>query len=129
MAALSSSDCLFCNVPQERVVEGNELAYAVRDGYPVTPGHTLVIPGRHVADYFGLSAEEREAIHELIVSQKDALLESDDSIQGFNIGANCGQVAGQTIFHCHIHLIPRRDGDVENPRGGVRHTIPGKGNY
>lgn len=129
MEDLKITDCLFCNIPHDRIVEENSLAYAVRDGYPVTENHTLVVPKRHVADYFGLTADEHEAMHELILSQRSHLTEADSSIQGFNIGANCGQAAGQTIFHCHIHLIPRRAGDVENPRGGVRHIIPGKGNY
>jgi diadenosine tetraphosphate (Ap4A) HIT family hydrolase len=89
----------------------------------------LFIPKRHTKDYFGLSQAEINAINQLIASQKTLLDTQDKTIDGYNIGVNCGESAGQTIFHCHVHLIPRRKGDVENPRGGVRHTIPGKGNY
>ncbi len=113
--------CLFCHIENERVVAENDLAYAIRDGFPVTELHTLIIPKRHVEDYFGLTQEELLAC--------DEIMNSDSSVDGFNIGMNSGESAGQTIFHCHIHLIPRRSGDVENPRGGVRHLIPGKGNY
>ena len=121
--------CLFCNIEYERVIAENNLAYAVRDGFPVTDLHTLIIPKRHVEDYFGLTQEELLACDELIRSLKDEIMDSDSSVDAFNIGMNAGESAGQTIFHCHIHLIPRRSGDVENPRGGVRHLIPGKGNY
>ena len=124
--------CLFCNIQskdRKRIVAENTLAYAIRDGFEVTPGHTLFIPKRHVADYFGLVPAEVNAINQLMADQKVALQSADKSIEAFNIGMNCGEVAGQTIFHCHVHLIPRRRGDVENPRGGVRHVIPGKGFY
>lgn len=121
--------CLFCNIPKQRVVAENEHAYAIRDGFPVTEGHSLIIPKRHVEDYFGLTEVELLACDSLLKIIKKEILETDSSIEGFNIGMNSGLVAGQTIFHCHIHLIPRRAGDVENPRGGVRHVIPGKGNY
>lgn len=123
------SSCLFCSLPRERVIAENDSALAIRDGFPVTPLHTLVIPKRHVTDYFGLSAGELDACNALLQRLRRELLESDPNIDGFNIGMNCGETAGQTIFHCHIHLIPRRRGDVENPRGGVRHLIPGKGFY
>jgi len=105
------------------------LAYAIRDGFPVTEGHTLVIPKRHVEDYFGLSEEEVLASNALLLKIRQDIQVSDKSVMGFNIGMNAGEVAGQTIFHCHTHLIPRRQGDVEAPRGGVRHLIPGKGSY
>ncbi len=121
--------CLFCNIKDERVIAENDLAYAVHDGFPVTELHTLIIPKRHVEDYFGLTQEELLACDDLIRSLKDEIMNSDSSVDAFNIGMNAGESAGQTIFHCHIHLIPRRSGDVENPRGGVRHLIPGKGNY
>ena len=122
-------DCLFCNIPTVRIVLENELAYAVRDGYPVTEMHSLIIPKRHIQDYFDLTKEELIACDQLIRSLKDEISNSDNSVNGFNIGINSGETAGQTIFHCHIHLIPRRTGDVENARGGVRNLIPGKGNY
>lgn len=115
--------CLFCNVSSARVISENELAYAVRDGFPVTELHTLIIPKRHVEDYFGLTKEELLACDSLLHSIKDEIVSADSTVEGFNIGMNSGAVAGQTIFHCHIHLIPRRSGDVSNPRGGVRHLI------
>lgn len=127
-----SEDCLFCSLQttgRMRVVAENELAYAVKDGFPVTPGHTLIIPKRHVVDFFELQTAEVYAINLLLLAQKSSLQTTDITIDGFNIGMNCGESAGQTIFHCHVHLIPRRTGDVANPRGGVRHVIPGKGNY
>ncbi len=124
--------CLFCDIQsndRRRIIAENNLAYAIRDGFPVTAGHTLFIPKRHVEDYFGLVPAEVTAINLLMVEQKKLLQEADSKIDGFNIGMNCGESAGQTVFHCHVHLIPRRKGDVENPRGGVRHIIAGKGFY
>lgn len=125
-------NCLFCDVQtidRGRIIEENELAFAVRDAFPVTEHHSLFIPKRHVLDYFGLSLPEVNSIHALLHSQKDFLLKLDPTIDGFNIGMNCGLTAGQSIWHCHVHLIPRRKGDVEFPKGGVRHVIPYKGNY
>ena len=121
--------CLFCFMPKERIVASCALVYAIDDGFPVTEGHTLVIPKRHVVDFFGLTHEELFACNEMLKSLRESIMVRDPTVKGFNIGMNAGAVAGQTIFHCHIHLIPRRKGDVENPRGGVRHTIPGKGFY
>lgn len=124
--------CLFCDVQtidRNRIIAENSLAYAIRDGFPVTDGHTLFIPKRHTIDYFGLVPAEVSAINLLMAEQKAFLLESDPTIGGFNIGMNCGEIAGQSVWHCHVHLIPRRKGDVEFPKGGVRHVIPYKGNY
>jgi len=129
---MNSEPCLFCSVQtddRKRIVAENELAYVIRDGFPVTQGHTLIIPKRHTADYFGLVQTEVHAINALMIEQRDLLGLDDSTIEGFNIGMNCGEAAGQTVFHCHVHLIPRRRGDVENPRGGVRHVIAGKGFY
>lgn len=126
---LPDQTCLFCYIPPERVIASNDLAYAIRDGFPVAPLHTLVIPKRHVEDYFGLTPTELQACHELLTQLRTGILAEDVGVEGFNVGMNAGAVAGQTIFHCHIHLIPRRKGDVENPRGGIRHVIPGKGFY
>ena len=123
------SSCLFCSIPIDRIVIENGLAYAIRDGFPVTPGHSLVVPKRHVIDYFDLTPEELAACHELLLKLRAQTHAADSTVSGFNIGMNSGTSAGQTIFHCHIHLIPRREGDVANPRGGVRHLIPGKGDY
>lgn len=122
-------DCIFCTEGVERAFLKNDLAYAMRDGFPVTDGHCLIIPFRHVETYFELSEREILACNALLLQTKQQLLSTDSSIGGFNIGVNSGEAAGQTIFHCHIHLIPRRSGDVENARGGVRHLIPGKGFY
>ncbi|MCF8163451.1 MAG: HIT family protein [Sulfuritalea sp.] len=129
---MDNTKCLFCEIQkneEKRVIAENQLAYAIRDGFAVTDGHTLLIPKRHVVDWFGLSEEEILGINSLLTDHKNELQKIDASITGFNIGMNCGETAGQTIFHCHVHLIPRRKGDVENPRGGVRHIIPGKGFY
>lgn len=111
------------------MIASNALAFAIRDAFPVTPLHALVIPHRHVADFFGLTPEEREACAELIHQLRQDILKEDPAVEGFNIGMNVGAVAGQTLFHSHLHLIPRRRGDVEDPRGGVRLVIPGKGNH
>ena len=121
--------CVFCSVPSERIISENELTFAIRDKFPVTPLHTLIIPKRHTKDYFSLKEEELLSCHALLRKVKDSMQNDDELIGGFNIGINSGESAGQTIFHCHIHLIPRRGGDVENPRGGIRHLIPGKGDY
>ena len=121
--------CPFCELPAERVVAENALAVAIRDGFPVTAGHSLVIPRRHVADWFGMTAEEVLACNELMLQLREEIRVADPSVTGFNVGMNAGPDAGQTIFHCHVHLIPRRKGDVEHPRGGVRHVIPGRGSY
>jgi diadenosine tetraphosphate (Ap4A) HIT family hydrolase len=114
---------------KSRIILENDLSYAIFDGYPVTRFHALLIPKRHVRTYFDLSNSERDASHALMIEIKEDILSRDESVEGFNIGINNGEVAGQTIFHCHIHLIPRRRDDVENPRGGIRHVIPGKGDY
>ena len=123
--------CLFCDIQidKKRVIEENTLAYVIRDAFAIPDHHTLIIPKRHALDYFSLYQPEINAINQLIHSQKEKLNKLDKSIQGYNIGMNSGEVAGQTVFHCHIHLIPRRKNDVANPRGGVRNVIPGKGNY
>jgi ATP adenylyltransferase len=121
--------CLFCEIEDGRILMQNDLAYAIRDGFPVTEMHTLIIPKRHAATYFDLTQAEINATNSLMAQLKSDIEKADTAVTGFNIGMNSGESAGQTIFHCHIHLIPRRNGDVENPRGGVRHLIPGKGSY
>lgn len=123
------TSCIFCQKEDNRVYLENDLAYVMHDGFPVTPAHSLIIPKRHVQDYFGLTRDELLACDQLIRDARGNIQADDDSVEGFNIGANCGSVAGQTIFHCHLHLIPRRSGDVQEPRGGLRHMIPGKGTY
>jgi len=121
--------CIFCNMPKKRVIAENRLAFVVRDAYPVADGHSLIIPKRHIADYFSLGQAEINACTSLIKDSQKEIGSSFSGITGFNIGVNVGESAGQTIFHCHIHLIPRRIGDVRDPVGGVRNTIPGRGNY
>jgi diadenosine tetraphosphate (Ap4A) HIT family hydrolase len=98
------------------------LAFAVRDAHPVTEMHTLMIPKRHVVDYFGLTRPERNSCDTLLRKMKEAIAHDDSNVEGFNVGTNAGEVAGQTVLHAHIHLIPRKRGDVERPRGGVRHA-------
>jgi ATP adenylyltransferase len=122
-------DCIFCNDCAGRIIAENELCIAIRDGFPVTDLHTLIIPKRHVADYFDLYQPELNAIHDLLAQQKQRIMQDDKSVTGFNVGINAGKSAGQTVFHVHVHLIPRRDGDVEEPRGGVRGVIPQKQSY
>jgi ATP adenylyltransferase len=132
MYELRFEKCLFCDIQSSdrgRIISENNLAYAIRDGFPVSEGHTLFIPKRHIADYFGLVTAEVNSINSLMQEQKKLLESKDKSIEAFNIGMNCGEASGQTVFHCHVHLIPRRRGDVENPRGGVRHVIASKGFY
>jgi ATP adenylyltransferase len=120
--------CPFCDA-DDRVVDENELAVVIEDGHSVTRGHSLVIPRRHIADYFDLHQAERNAIDQLLRDRRDMLTAADDEIKGFNVGVNVGQAAGQTVFHVHVHLIPRRIGDVDDPTGGVRGVIPSEQKY
>ena len=124
-----NNPCLFCNSKSSGVAHENDLAYASYDTYPVTEQHCLIIPKRHVIDYFELSNEELIACNDLIKIIKNEVLDKDKSIKAFNLGTNAGKIAGQSIMHCHIHLIPRREGDVDNPQGGVRSVIPKKQHY
>jgi diadenosine tetraphosphate (Ap4A) HIT family hydrolase len=110
-------------------VASNGLAFAIRDAFPVSPGHTLVVPRRLIGSWFEATAEERAAIFDLVDVVRRQLDASDSPPQWYNIGVNVGAVAGQTVPHLHVHVIPRYSGDVADPRGGVRHVIPGKGNY
>lgn len=123
------TDCVFCQLEQDRIIAENELCVAIHDGFPVTPLHTLIIPKRHVADYFDLYQPELNAIQSLLLQQRQGIQSADPAVTGFNVGINAGRDAGQTIFHVHVHLIPRRSGDVEEPRGGVRGVIPSKQAY
>ena len=124
-----NNPCLFCNSKKSGLVSENELAYASYDTYPVSKFHCLIIPKRHVKDYFDLNDNEVIACNNLIKKIKEEILLKDSTVKGFNIGTNSGAIAGQSIMHCHIHLIPRREGDVENPQGGVRSVIPLKQHY
>lgn len=122
-----NNPCLFCT-DAKGVSLDNEFAYSARDTYAVSPGHTLVIPKRHVASFFDLTAEEVNACMALITEERK-LLDDEFKPDGYNIGVNIGPAAGQSIFHVHIHIIPRYEGDVENPQGGVRHVIPKNAHY
>ena len=122
-------DCIFCNLDSSRIEKENSLALSFKDLYPVTNGHTLVIPIRHVQSFFDLTSEEKKAMLELLEAQKAELMKNDKKITGFNIGINDGKDSGQTVMHCHMHLIPRRKGDMKDPRGGVRGVIPEKQSY
>lgn len=120
--------CVFCTLPAERIVDQNDLAIVIRDGFPVSSGHTLIIPRRHVASYFEITPDERLAMLSLLERTKSAL-DKEFSPDGYNIGVNDGQAAGQTVMHLHMHLIPRYEGDLPDPRGGVRWVIPEKADY
>ncbi|CAX26379.1 conserved protein of unknown function, histidine triad (HIT) protein [Methylorubrum extorquens DM4] len=121
--------CPFCDTEGRELVAENSLAMAFRDLYPVTPLHTLVIPRRHAPTFFDLYEPERRAMNLLLDQLRAEILGADASVTGFNIGMNCGEDAGQTVPHAHVHLIPRRREDVAEPRGGVRGIIPGKASY
>ena len=124
-----NNPCLFCNVPSSEYVFENNLAFSTFDSYPVSKYHALIIPKRHVENYFDMSEEEVVSCNKLIKKVRNKIQELDSTIEGFNIGTNSGKVAGQSIMHCHIHLIPRRKNDVDNPQGGVRGVIPSKQHY
>ena len=125
--------CIFCQFQEDdsdrKVIAENELANAIYDGYAVTSLHTLIIPKRHVADMFELHQPEINAMYQLLNMQRNEILKADSSVTGFNVGFNVGESAGQTVFHVHMHLIPRRAGDVGEPKGGVRGVIPDKKKY
>jgi len=123
-------NCPFCrdNIKDRIIAEQNSVV-AILDSYPVTDGHLLIVPKRHVQDYFSMDETEKKDVDDLIMKLKNRIAEKDDSVTGFNIGTNIGESAGQTIFHAHVHLIPRRNGDTPNPRGGVRGVIPDKMSY
>jgi len=123
-----SNNCVFCSLDKERVVDQCDLTVTFRDGYPVSPGHTLIIPKRHVTTFFSLTEDEQVAINKAIQKSK-INLDTEFSPNGYNIGINNGKVAGQTVFHMHVHLIPRYKGDVNDPKGGVRWVIKDKADY
>jgi diadenosine tetraphosphate (Ap4A) HIT family hydrolase len=122
-----SADCIFCR-PQREILAKNALAIAVFDTYPVSPGHSLVVPLRHAATIWDLDADEFDACFRLVRELKP-ILQARFKPDGFNVGANCGEAAGQSVWHAHIHVIPRYKGDNPNPRGGVRNVIPLKAKY
>ena len=124
-----NNPCLFCNSKISGIAYENDLAYASYDSYPVSEHHCLIIPKRHIKDYFDLSNDELVACNDLIKIVKKEIINKDPLVKGFNLGTNIGIVSGQSILHCHFHLIPRREGDVDNPQGGVRSVIPNKQHY
>ena len=124
-----AEQCLFCNKAKQKIIYSNELFFVVRDSYPVTKHHTLIIPHRHVSNFFDLNNNEFSNLNKILKQQRQSLLDLDKKITGFNVGVNAGVDAGQSIMHCHIHLIPRRKGDIENPRGGIRGVIPSRQKY
>ena len=125
---MSKTNCIFCNVSQDKVIAQNHLCFAIYDGFPVSIGHILIIPKRHVADYFSLTEDELMAMQQMMRELKHRL-DVDLSPDGYNVGVNVNEAAGQTVYHVHMHLIPRYKGDVDNPRGGVRGVIPNKQKY
>ena len=126
----SQEDCIFCKKINCKVLEERKYFFIIRDtAYPVTEHHTLIISNRHVSNFFELDGEENKELSIILKNQKEELQNLDKTITGFNVGVNIGKDAGQSIMHCHIHLIPRRKGDVEDPRGGVRAVIPEKQKY
>ena len=117
---MNTNHCIFCDyLKNKKIIMENELAFAIYDTFPVNKGHMLVMPKRHFANFFDATTEEVSAFNDLLQKVK-GLLDGELKPDGYNIGINIGEAAGQTIFHLHIHLIPRYNGDVENPRGGVR---------
>lgn len=125
---MSVTPCVFCSIARERVLATTERTVTIRDAYPVSPGHTLIVPLRHVSSFFDLDEREQSGMLDALRVAR-AALEEELHPDGFNVGINVGVAAGQTVMHVHMHLIPRFAGDTDDPRGGVRHCIPGKGNY
>ena len=126
-SSMNPIDCIFC-APKREILAENALALAFFDSYPVSRGHALVVPRRHAINLFDLSDAEYADCFRLVLPLKDLLL-ARFAPDGFNVGANCGEAAGQSVWHAHIHVIPRYKGDVPDPRGGVRGVIPYKAGY
>ncbi len=124
-----NNPCIFCDLKKQDIIYENDYAFVSYDPYPVSKFHSLIIPKRHIRNFFDLNEKELNACNQLIKRIKSKIENDDKLVEGFNLGTNAGSVAGQTIMHCHIHLIPRRRGDVENPQGGVRGVIPLKQHY
>lgn len=125
----AEANCCFCLPQKNNIIFEDAFSYVYIDQFPVSPGHSLIIPKRHVESFFDANIQEVESIWNLLKVRKDLILMNDKTVSGFNIGINVGRAAGQSIFHLHVHLIPRRDGDIKNPKGGVRGVIPNKMQY
>jgi diadenosine tetraphosphate (Ap4A) HIT family hydrolase len=121
-------NCPFCSLGSDRIISESDYSLTILDGFPVSNGHTLIIPKRHVQSFFELQAIEKAAVLQALDEAKETL-DQEFLPDGYNIGINDGEAAGQTVMHLHIHLIPRYKGDTEDPRGGVRHVFPGKAKY
>lgn len=128
MSVHPEEPCPFCNFAPGRIIEANRRAVAVADAYPVAAGHTLIIPRRHVLDFFELTVQEIRSVYELLLVMRRRL-DRERAPAGYNVGVNLSRTAGQTVMHTHIHLIPRYPGDVDDPAGGVRYVIPHKARY
>ena len=124
----NQSDCFLCKLPSERIIAECKLTYTIRDGYELSPGHSLILPKRHMPTFFDVTVDEQAALFAAIQQAKQEL-DREFSPDGYNIGINNGEFAGQSIPHLHIHLIPRYRGDVENPKGGVRWALPERADY
>jgi len=120
--------CIFCQL-ESKAIQSNSMAFSIKDRFPVTKNHTLILPRRHVSSFFDLTPAERNQCYVLLDEMKTKILKNNKEVTGFNVGINVGEDSGQTVFHCHIHLIPRRKGDVNDPSGGIRNIIPGKGKW
>ena len=121
--------CIFCNPKEDEILAENEYAQIIKDNSPVSDGHCLVVPKRHIKTLFEATAEENAAFFELIQTSKEIILKQGFTPDGYNIGCNNDVAAGQSVFHLHIHVIPRYLGDVENPKGGIRGVIPKNASY
>jgi len=124
--------CPFCDILKHgsrEILWQDELSFAIRDAFPISPGHTLVIPKRHIASFWDCTPEEKASLMTGADWLKEDLEISFSSIDGWNLGVNVGGAAGQTVYHVHLHVVPRFDGDVEDPTGGVRGSMPGEANY
>ena len=119
---------VFSNIKPNRILYKGKHFFLIKDGFPVSPGHILIISNKEKLDYFELDPNERNELTELIQKAKE-IIENEYKPDGYNIGMNCGEVAGQSVMHFHCHVIPRYKGDMENPKGGIRHCVEGKGNY
>ena len=124
-----TEECLFCNKKKQKIIYSSKFIYLVRDSFPVTKYHSLIIPHRHVSNFFDLNNDELKNLSKILKKERQSLLNLDKEITAFNVGVNAGKDAGQSVMHCHIHLIPRRKGDIENPKGGVRGVIASKQKY
>ena len=126
---MEKNNCIFCSKEKLNIIYEDDIFFVIRDSFPVTKDHTLIILNNHDKTYFDLIDKDILQLNNILKFQKESLMQNDNTITGFNIGINQGESAGQTVMHLHIHLIPRRKGDIEDPRGGVRGVIPSKQKY